>query len=465
MSAPSLTIGGEAARAQVRRPASLADAWDERRGQLFVAFVVLAWLLTPIAGFRAVLILLTAAGFAAAIAGLWRPAIGLHGIAILCVLDAGARVFIFTGGLLRYNTFNYWLVIALFLFTPVVLRMQSVHFRLHLALVVLLVCELLMSNGLADGLEHVLNASAGLAITIYFVRGARRPGVWYWIGVQSAVLAALGGLAFQVYKTSLPPINPNAWSAFGVTALFAVCLAFPSAAHRPRGQPILLGLAAADLLWVFLSGSRGNTLIALCCAVYLLVATRGVGRRVIGLGMAFLVAMAIWTTFPVVRETAFARVAKLTDEQRSLSNRTSGRSDLVRGAWIVFLQHPLGVGTGGFSTAWRELSAQDPTIEYGRGVDRAAHSAWMKLLAENGVPGFLMLAAFVLSFGVAGMRRRVIHLRRLGLLVTVALAAAFLTTEFQSKGLWFLAGGATVLLYTPLQMSERARTVRSGRAR
>ena len=112
MSAPSLTIGGEAARAQVRRPASLADAWDERRGQLFVAFVVLAWLLTPIAGFRAVLILLTAAGFAAAIAGLWRPAIGLHGIAILCVLDAGARVFIFTGGLLRYNTFNYWLVIA-----------------------------------------------------------------------------------------------------------------------------------------------------------------------------------------------------------------------------------------------------------------------------------------------------------------------------------------------------------------
>ena len=464
MSAPSLVIGGEAARTRVQR-ASPADAWDDRRGQIFVAFVVLAWMLTPIAGFRAVLILLTVAGFAAAVAGLWRPAIGLHGIAILCVLDAGARVFIFTGGLLRYNTFNYWLVIALFLFTPAVLRMQSVHFRLHLVLVVLLLCELLMSDGLADGLEHALNASAGLAVTIYFVRGARRPGVWYWIGVQSAVLAALGGLAFQVYKTSLPPINPNAWSAFGVTALFAICLAFPSAAGRPRGQPLLLGLAAADLLWVFLSGSRGNTLIALCCAVYLLVATRGVGRRVIGLGMAFLVAMAIWTTFPVVRENAFARVEKLTDEQRSLSNRTSGRSDLVRGAWIVFLQHPFGVGTGGFPTAWRELSAQDPTIEYGRGIERAAHSAWMKLLAENGVPGFLMLAAYVLSFAVAGMRRRVIHLRRLGLLVTVALATAFLTTEFQSKGLWFLAGGATVLLYAPLQMAERARTIRSGRAR
>ena len=464
MSAPSVVLRGEAAAAPVRRT-SAAEAWDDRRGRLFVAFVVLAWMLTPVAGFRAVLILLTLAGFVAVIAGIWRPAIGLHGIAILCVLDAGARVFIFTGGLLRYNTFNYWLVLALFLFTPLVLRVRSVHFRLHLALLVLLACELLMSDGLADGLEHVLNAAAGLAITVYFLRGARRPGVWYWIGVQSGVLAALAGLAFQLSKASLPPINPNAWSAFGVTALFAICLAYPAAARRTRGQPLLLGLAAADLLWVFLSGSRGNTLIALCCAVYLLVATRGVGRRVIGLGMALFVAMAIWTTFPAVRERAFARVEKLADEERSLSNRTSGRSDLVRGAWIVFLQHPLGVGTGGFPSAWRELSAQDPTIEYGRGTERAAHSAWMKLLSENGVPGFLLLAAFVLSFAVAGMRRRLTHLRRLGLLVTVALAAAFLTTEFQSKGLWFLAGGATVLLYAPLQLPERARTIGSGRVR
>lgn len=436
---------------------------DDRRGLFFVAFVICAWVLTPIVGFRVVLMILTVVGFASAVVGVWRPAIGLHGIAILCVLDAGARVFIFTGGLLRYNTFNYALLAALLLFSPLALRLRNVHFRLHLCLVVLLAGELLIGAGLGDGVEHVLNATSVLALTVYFVRGARRPAVWYWIGVQSGALAALGGLAFEISKASLPPINPNAWSAFGVTALFAICLAYPAAAGRRLGQPTLLTLAAASLLWVFLSGSRGNTLIGLCCAAFLLVATRGIGRRVTGAVLALLVAIGVWSAFPNVRELALSRILKLADSERSLSNRTSGRSDLIRGGWIVFSENPLGVGTGGFSNAWRELSSRDPSIEYGRGAERAAHSGWIKVLAENGVPGVLLLAAYVASFAVAGLRRRRSFSRRLGLLATVALGVAFLTTEFQSKGLWFLAAGASVILSAPTPISNRARATTPGR--
>ncbi len=429
----------------------------ERYGRLFVALIIGAWMLAPVIGFEGVVMVLTAAGLAATVIGVWRPVIGLYGITIVCVLDAVSRVYVFTGGVLRYNTLNYWLLLALLLFAPAALRTRNIHFRLVLALLVLLTLELGMSERVAGGMEHVLNGVSVLALTIYFVRAARRPAVWYWVGVLGGVLGALTGLAFQLYRTGLPPINPNAWATFGVTALFAICLAYPAGAQRRRGQPILLALASASLLWVFLSGSRGNTFIALCCALFLILCTRGLRARVAGLAMAIVVALAVWSQFPALREAAAGRLEKLFDEDASLSNRTSGRSDLARGGWAIFREEPLGIGTGEFSAAWRDVSDRDPLIEYGRGTERDAHSGWIKILAENGVPGVMLMLAYVCSFGLAGLRRRDPDRRRLGLLVTVALGVAFLTTEFQPKGLWFLAAGGSVLLSAGLRPEGRSR--------
>ena len=76
----------------------------------------------------------------------------------------------------------------------------------------------------------------------------------------------------------------------------------------------------------------------------------------------------------------------------------------------------------------------------------AAHSGWIKVLAENGVPGILLLGAYVLSFTVSGWRARNPELLRLGLMVSAVLTVAWLSTEFQNKALWLLAAGATVLL-------------------
>jgi hypothetical protein len=53
---------------------------------------------------------------------------------------------------------------------------------------------------------------------------------------------------------------------------------------------------------------------------------------------------------------------------------------------------------------------------------------------------------FVFSFGVVGMRQRSWALWRLGMLTTFVLAAAFISSEFQTKGLWFLAAGAITFL-------------------
>ncbi|HEY9450101.1 MAG TPA: O-antigen ligase family protein, partial [Gemmatimonadaceae bacterium] len=124
---------------------------------------------------------------------------------------------------------------------------------------------------------------------------------------------------------------------------------------------------------------------------------------------------------------------------------TSGRSDLAIGGWYIFQDHPFGVGTGGFPTAWSRLG-HHYGLRYGRGEEKAAHSGWVKTMVENGVPGLVLLIIYISSFGVVALRQRDWALWRLGMLTSVATAAALLSTEFQNKGVWFLVAGATAFL-------------------
>jgi len=79
--------------------------------------------------------------------------------------------------------------------------------------------------------------------------------------------------------------------------------------------------------------------------------------------------------------------------------------------------------------------------------EKSSHSAWLKTLAENGIPGVILLAAMVGSFAYAGLRQGHPDQIAVGLLVTTILALSFLTTQFQSKGLWFLVAGGIVFLH------------------
>ena len=154
-----------------------------------------------------------------------------------------------------------------------------------------------------------------------------------------------------------------------------------------------------------------------------------------------------------------------------VQTRTSGRSDLVIGAWQIFRQHPLGVGTGGFETTWATLGSVDGRRRFMRAGERfAAHAGWMRVLAENGIAGFALLAAFVGSFFVDGLRRGGRTARNLGLLTATALAVSLITAEFHLKGLFFLAAGTAaafeVLAATPNGARRPRRlTVIDGKAR
>jgi O-antigen ligase len=170
-------------------------------------------------------------------------------------------------------------------------------------------------------------------------------------------------------------------------------------------------------------------------------------RRTLLFGsVAALVSVVILSQFTTLQDNALNRLHLLVDSRASLSTRTSGRFDLALGGWYIFEDHPFGVGTGGFRVTWAELGRREGLSRFAEGREMAAHAGWVKVLAENGLPGILLLGAYVVSFAVSGWRARNPELLRLGLLVSAILAVAWISSEFQNKPLWFLAAGATVLL-------------------
>jgi O-antigen ligase len=113
----------------------------------------------------------------------------------------------------------------------------------------------------------------------------------------------------------------------------------------------------------------------------------------------------------------------------------------------MFRQNPLGIGTGSYARAFRDLGVVEGMTNNNLGKEKPAHSGWLKVLVENGIAGVLLLAAYVGSFAFVGWRSGNRNLFVLGCLVTIAFSVAFISSEFQGKGLWFLAAGVTTLLH------------------
>jgi len=406
------------------------------------------------------LIVLEALGFAAAIAGLRWPALGLLGISLLCTLDPIARTFVFTGGVFRFNTLNYWLLFVIAINFASLLRWRDVQTRLILALVLVLGLGLIASPERENGVQHIVNLVSSLGVLLYLRRAGNDGESWFWIGNLAGWAGAMAGLVFYVQRDDMANVNMNTWVYVPLAGLFGCCLAM--AAGRPRGtRAVMISvLAVANLLWVLLSGSRGGLLVALISGAFLLWTMRGLHLRMATVAAGALAVVLMGVYFEAEESYTVGKIQRLLDSSRSTSSRTSGHLDLAIGGWYVFLDHPLGVGTGGFASTWAEMGSAKNVPAFRYGMRMQAHSAWVKTLAENGLPGILLLIAYVVSFCLVGWRSGRERSVRLGMFVTLTLAAAFLASEFAAKGVWFLAASATVLLVA----EERGRrAVQAGR--
>ena len=433
-----------------------AAAW----GKVFVVLVTATWASSLVLDMRDVIRILTAIGFAAAVVGIANPVVGLMGVAILGALDAISRVFVFTGGFLRWNTLSYFLLVAAAIRWRDLARLRgrsSVWLALLLALLVL---EIPVGTDVDNGLAHVLSLSAILGLLVFVLRAAGDRDAWGWLAIVTGVLSVGGGFAFYRHGALGESINPNAWVYLPLTALLTACLAHVMAPDSAGVRRTIMALSVVNLGWAFLTGSRGGFLAASVAMAFLVLGGRQPVKARAGALLALLGALAVTSLFADLQDEMDERLAKLVDPTRSLANRTSGRSDLALAGWIVFLENPLGVGTGGFALAGEDVGQRENlTLYRGRGATQA-HSAWIKTLAENGVPGIVLLAGFVSSFAVTGYRRRREGFFGFGLLTTAIIGVSFLSSEFQAKGLWFFVAAAIVVLDQDVPRPAR----RAGRA-
>ncbi len=335
---------------------------------------------------------------------------------------------------------------------------SSVWLALLLALLIL---EIPVGTDVGNGLAHVLSLAAILGLLVFILRAAEDREAWGWLAIVTGVLSAGGGFAFYRHGALGESINPNAWVYLPLTALLVGGLAHVKASSSPGVRRTVMALSVVNLGWAFLTGSRGGFLVASVAMAFLVLGGRQPFKARAGALLALVGALAVTSLFANLQDEMEQRLSKFVDPTRSLANRTSGRSDLALAGWIVFLENPLGVGTGGFALAGEDVGQRENlTLYRGRGATQA-HSAWIKTLAENGVPGIVLLSGFVSSFAVTGYRRRREGLFGFGLLTTAIIAVSFLSSEFQAKGLWFFVAAAIVVLDQDVPRPAR-RAARAG---
>ncbi len=441
---PGDSLDARMAAARAERETRKLNTW----AKFFLATIVLIWGSAVAVGFQVALSLLTVIGLLAAILGLRKPLVGLLGIGMLCTLDAMSRVLLLTGGLLRWNTLNYWLLVVMALHIGLLIKGRDVQSKFILLFVIVLSFGLLFTpaSDMEGGYMSVLNVVIFFGLLVYWSRQAGTAQIWFLQGLVCGTLAAVGSLMYYMAKSHLPYINPNAWAYFPLTAIFSLCLGYHFAPKGWKSQVSFWVLAVTNYAWIFLSGSRGSMLVGSVCMLFLLLTTRSTSQKLIYAFSAVLVGLVVIHQFTDLDAEAVHRVSKLFDPSEKLEQRTSGRSDLALGAWLIFQSHPFGVGTGGFGQAWADLGYRDELSGWRYGKQMQAHSGWAKVLSENGIPGMLFLLGFVFSFVVGGWRKKRDGLFAIGFLVTMVFVLAFTSTDFAGKGLWYFSSGATVLL-------------------
>ncbi len=424
-------------------------------GQRLTVLILLVCAASLLIGFKSSLAVLTIMGYGAAILGLRRPALGLLGIGILSTLDTTTSYYLFsTGGLLRWNTFNYWLLFVMLLSVPFLLTLRDPQTRLWQAFVLLSGLQLAFTPDFLQGAFEFLGIITVFGMFVYFAANIGDKQIWYWLGIVNGTLAGAVVLAMFLQLDSLR-YSATIWPWTPLTGIFSTCLAMYFVGDRWREQLILALLTIVNVVWVFVSASRGAMLIVIVCVIFMILRMRSLSRRFAFLIIAMVLGVAVSSLFTDLRPGfvtgSLTHIDDLLDPTLSDVRRTSGRSDLALAGWYIFLNHPFGVGTGGFPSAWASLGSLEGRLSFRGAIGResVAHSAWIKVLVENGVIGILLLISYVFSFAVVGWRKSKQDrtLLALGLLVTVIFITAFISMEFNQRGMWFLVAGVISLLH------------------
>jgi O-antigen ligase len=194
------------------------------------------------------------------------------------------------------------------------------------------------------------------------------------------------------------------------------------------------------------SGSRGGFLALLALIVYIVFFYKVVSPVL----RVTIVAMLVAGVVASASGDYWERMQSITAEDDYNRHEITGRQQLwTRGAGYMFANPVLGVGLNNFAVAEGLHPVIVDMIERGRGVKYgAAHSMWVEIGAELGIPGFLaFVAMFVISFKCLYRYARLGRGSRappalrqasemagalIGVLVALAVAGTFLSQQYHS---------------------------------
>jgi O-antigen ligase len=305
-------------------------------------------------------------------------------------------------------------------------------------------------------MRYALNLSL-LPIVYAAVRRREHVAAVLGVYVGGAVLMALYGIATRSSDDGYARISGVAGTANELASLLVTALLIAvgltlALRRAPVVLALCLGAAAVCLAGLFLTLSRAG-LVALGGA--LVAAVFVGGRRRLGAG---LLALVIGVT--ALGYFSFAASEQARERVTTLGSGT-GRTDIWTVAWRMVDDDPVrGVGAGNFQTASIHYLLQPGAIlrdEFIVDKPQVAHNAYLHVLAELGVPGFVLFVGLLGAGVVAAWRAASLFARRgdrfletcsraLVLALVALLVADVFASDQLNKGLWLLLGLGPAML-------------------
>ena len=202
-------------------------------------------------------------------------------------------------------------------------------------------------------------------------------GKLYWVRELT-----YGGIPFGPY------VNRNHFA--GLMELLIPLALVPLVLGKVRRERlVVVGLCAVmPIAALFLSASRGGIVsffVQFALLVYLLLRRCGLAKRLLAVSAVLLAALMIVTWLGV------GGILRRFSSMQTLEVTEGKRAAMRRGAWHIFLDHPLaGTGLGTFQIVY-------PPYEtlYDAKVVNHAHNDYLEALAETGVLGGLCCVWFL----------------------------------------------------------------------
>ena len=240
-----------------------------------------------------------------------------------------------------------------------------------------------------------------LCVQVFRTLSEWRGFVWFGMGL-GFVVSVFGILQHLTFNGKLywfrelryggipfgPFVNRNHFA--GLMELILPLALVPLVLGKVRRErlAVVALFAVMPVAALFLSASRGG-IVSFCLQVvfliYLLLRRRGLGKNVLGVAAVLLAALLIVTWLGV------GQILQRFSSLQSLEVTEGKRAAMRRGAWRIFLDHPLaGTGLGTLQIVYPPYE----TLYDGKIVNHA-HNDYLEALAETGLLGGLCCAWFL----------------------------------------------------------------------